>query len=266
MNILEVLDQFFEKGFLSFLTVTIVTVVGCQLLSVFCDKELQRYYERHKGRLVPNDLLSKTLKFLIWAFGAMAIARQITALRDLDTMVVGASGIAATICGIAARVTFSNYISGFFLNIHQPFRIGDDIFLKEKGIAGKVKDITFRHTIIETRVGTTVTIPNSVMDGVVIEDLSKHGYSRRLEFRVGLNTDIEKLQKIVNEVLERNSDLVSTEKQITIEDFDGGGYSISFPITAKTMNEYIDAKNKIIPELNQELKKNDITVLKSYTN
>ena len=124
MHILEELDPLFEKGFLSFLTVTIVTVVGCQLLSLACDKELKHYYERHKGRLVPNDLLSKTLKFLIWAFGVMAIGRQITAIRDLNSMVVGASGIAATICGIAARVTFSNYISGFFLNIHQPFRVG----------------------------------------------------------------------------------------------------------------------------------------------
>ena len=224
MHILEELDPLFEKGFLSFLTVTIVTVVGCQLLSLACDKELKHYYERHKGRLVPNDLLSKTLKFLIWAFGVMAIGRQITAIRDLNSMVVG--------------------------------------FLKEKGIAGKVKDITFRHTILETRVGTTVTIPNSVMDDVVIEDLSKHGYSRPLEFRVGLNTDIDRLQEIVNEVLAKNSDLVSTGKQITIENFDGSGYSISFPITAKTMNEYISAKNRIIPELNIELKKNGIEVLR----
>ena len=150
----------------------------------------------------------------------------------------------------------------FFLNIHQPFRVGDDIFLKEKGIAGTVKDITFRHTIIETRVGTTITIPNSVMDGVVIEDLSKHGYSRPLEFRVGLNTDIDKLQKIVNEVLEKNSDLVNAEKTVTIENFDGEGYTVSFPITAKTMHEYIVGKNRIIPELNMELKKNGIVVLR----
>ncbi|MBR2677717.1 MAG: mechanosensitive ion channel family protein [Solobacterium sp.] len=259
---MEILDQFFEKGFLSFLTVTIITIVGCQLLCVFCDKELKHYYERHSGRLVPNDLLSKTLKFLIWALGLMAVARQVKALRDLNAMVVGASGIAATVAGIAARLTFSNYISGFFLNIHQPFRVGDDIFLKEKGIAGTVKDITFRHTIIETRVGTTVTIPNSVMDGVVIEDLSKHGYSRPLEFRVGLNTDIEKLQEIVNEVLEKNSDLVNAEKMVTIESFDGSGYTVSFPITARTMHEYIVGKNRIIPELNMELKKNGIVVLR----
>lgn len=261
MSTLEILDRFFVKGFLSFLTVAIVTIVGGQLLCWLCDKELKHYYERHEGRIVPNDLLSKTLKFLIWAFGAMAIAHQITALRDLDTMIVGASGIAATICGIAARLTFSNYISGFFLNIHQPFRVGDDIFLKEKGIAGTVKEITFRHTTIETSVGTTVTIPNSVMDEVVIEDLTQHGYSRRLEFRVGLDTDIDKLQEIVNEVLENNSDLVNAEKMITIEKFDGNGYTISFPITAKTMQEYTVGKNRIIPALSRELKQNDITVL-----
>ncbi len=259
---MEVLDQVFEKGFLSFLTLTIVTIVGCILLCRLCDAELKHYYQRHKDRLTPNDYLSKTIRFIIWAIGAMAVFRQIKPLSELSALAVGASGIAATICGIAARITFSNYISGFFLNVHQPFRVGDDIFLKEKGIAGTVKDITFRHTIIETRVGTTVTIPNSVMDGVVIEDLSKQGYSRRLEFRVGLNSDIKKLQEIVNEILEENSDLVSTDKMITIEDFDGDGYTISFPITAKTMQEYIAAKNKIIPELNVALKENGIEVLK----
>jgi hypothetical protein len=77
-----------------------------------------------------------------------------------------------------------------------------------------------------------------------------------------LDTRIARLQEIVNEVLAKNSDLVSTGKQITIENFDGSGYSISFPITAKTMNEYISAKNRIIPELNIELKKNGIEVLR----
>lgn len=35
---MEILDQFFEKGFLSFLTVTIITIVGCQLRACFVIK------------------------------------------------------------------------------------------------------------------------------------------------------------------------------------------------------------------------------------
>ena len=68
----------------------------------------------------------------------------------------------------------NNYISGFLLSIHKPFQIGDRILICLIGqkIMGTVERITFRHTVIRTDSGSTVTVPNSVMNSTSIENLS----------------------------------------------------------------------------------------------
>ncbi|MBR5340298.1 MAG: mechanosensitive ion channel family protein [Erysipelotrichaceae bacterium] len=134
-------------------------------------------------------------------------------------------------------------------------------YLTEKGINGTVKEITFRHTCIETRTGTLITVPNTVMNDVVIEDLSSFGYTWPLEFKVSNDVDFNKLKEIINKVISENDLATNKNVEISIDAFDGKSYSISFPLSAKTMEDYSDLKNLIISELNKEFKKNKITLI-----
>jgi len=76
------------------------------------------------------------------------ILKQVKPLSSLGNTILGATSIIAIAVGIAAQTTFGNYIAGFFLAIHQPFKVGDIIFIKERGLSGIVKEINFRHTIL----------------------------------------------------------------------------------------------------------------------
>lgn len=56
--------------------------------------------------------------------------------------------------------------------MHKPFKVGKVINLEALNVKGVVKEITFRHTIIETESKSIVTIPNAIMNSIAIEDLT----------------------------------------------------------------------------------------------
>lgn len=165
------LDQLFERGFLSFLTLTAATLIACSILSLYAKRKIDHYNRRYEDRVTTNQYLNRTIRFLIWFVGITLIIKQIKPLSSLGNTVLGASSIIAVAVSMASQATFGNYIAGFFLAVHQPFRVGDVVYLQEKNVLGTVKEITFRHTIIETKDGTRLTIPNTTMNSVMIEDL-----------------------------------------------------------------------------------------------
>ena len=255
------LDQYFEKGFLQFVFLAIVSGITCYLLDRFAMKKIDRYNERFIEKGVYNEYLSKTVHSMIWFVGGLIIVRQILPLRALGDTVVGATSIIAIAVGIAAQATFGNYIAGFFLAVHHPFKVGDVIYLKEKNIAGTVKELTFRHTVIETKTGTIITIPNTVVNSVMIEDLSSFGYSRPVEFKVPLHTDLDKLHEIIADALsETGAQAEKDSFHITIDEFDGKGYSVAFPLPADNLRDYVARRTKIIPLLTKKLQENGIEV------
>ena len=255
------LDQYFEGGFLRFLFLVAVTMAVCSALDAFSRKRIDRYNQRFAAKGVNNEYLRSTVRFLIWLVGIQIIVRQIKPLQVLGNTAMGATGIIAIAVSIAAQATFSNYIAGFFLAVHHPFKVGDVIYLKEKNIAGTVKELTFRHTVLETKTGTVITIPNTVVNSVMIEDLSSFGYSRPVEFRVPLHTDLDRLHEVIAGALsEAGVSAKDDSFRITIDEFDGKGYEVAFPLPADSLKEYVERKTKIIPILTRKLQENGIDV------
>jgi small-conductance mechanosensitive channel len=263
MDIIKMLDSLFEKGFVNFICLTVVTCIICYVLSTIFIRDIEKIRKKKgaAGAKGDSQYLYSTIRVLIWTVGSIIILGQIKPLKPLGDSLLGASGILAIGISIAAQTTFGNYISGFFLAVHQPFKVGDVVYLKEKNISGTVKQITFRHTCIETKNGTLITIPNTVMNSCMIEDMSSSGYTRPLEFSVSNDTDIVKLKKIINKVLSENEMACNADADVLIDDFDGKSYKVSFPLSARTMKEHSELKNAIIPELQKAFKKNKITVI-----
>lgn len=261
MRRIKMLDRFFERGFFSFVSLTVFTLLLCNLLYTSISKYIDHRYEENKLRSKNVSFLHDTTKIIIWGAGLVIILSQIKPLKPLGDTLLGAGGILAIGTSIAAQTTFGNYISGFFLAIHQPFKVGDIVYLKEKGVSGTVKEITMRHTTIETKTGSLLTIPNTVMNTAMIEDLSDPGYTRPIEFKVANSTDLDKLNMIIKDVLSDNILAVQKDVRISVENFDGVSYTVSVPLCAGTLNDYEILRNSVIPELNKALKKHKINVI-----
>jgi small-conductance mechanosensitive channel/CRP-like cAMP-binding protein len=74
--------------------------------------------------------------------------------------VLGASAVASAVFALSLQSTLGNILGGIAIQIDGSIRVGDWIAL-ENGRQGKVRDIRWRHTAIETRDWDTIIVPNS---------------------------------------------------------------------------------------------------------
>jgi small-conductance mechanosensitive channel len=103
------------------------------------------------SRLVQTTIV--ILGFLI-AFSVVAPSFQ---AADLIKML----GIGSVAIGFAFQNILQNFLAGILLLVNEQFRLGD--LISVTGIEGNVDDIQARATVVTTKEGRKVVIPNAVL-------------------------------------------------------------------------------------------------------
>ncbi|WP_413791855.1 MULTISPECIES: mechanosensitive ion channel domain-containing protein [unclassified Pseudomonas] len=126
----------------------------------------------HTGRLL-QDLLGAVI-FLIAVIAAMAYVLDLPVKGVLAT-----SGAVAIIVGLALQSTLSDVFSGIVLNTTKPYQLDDWISID--GTEGRVTDIDWRATRLQTAQGSMAVIPNSLAAKAKVINFSRpsdvHGLS-----------------------------------------------------------------------------------------
>ncbi|QKG69606.1 mechanosensitive ion channel [Pseudomonas sp. B14-6] len=118
----------------------------------------------HTGRLL-QDLLGAVI-FLIAVIAALAYVLELPVKGVLAT-----SGALAIIVGLALQSTLSDVFSGIVLNTTKPYQLDDWISID--GTEGRVTDIDWRATRLQTSQGSMVVIPNSLAAKAKIINFSR---------------------------------------------------------------------------------------------
>ncbi|MQA57020.1 MULTISPECIES: mechanosensitive ion channel family protein [Pseudomonas] len=130
----------------------------------------------HTGRLL-QDLMG-ALIFLVAIIAALAYVLELPVKGVLAT-----SGALAIIVGLALQSTLSDLFSGIVLNTTKPYQIDDWIAID--GTEGRVLDIDWRATRLQTSQGSMVVIPNSLASKAKITNFSRpsdvHGVAVSLQ-------------------------------------------------------------------------------------
>ncbi|MFT4892913.1 MAG: small conductance mechanosensitive channel [Candidatus Nanohaloarchaea archaeon] len=132
----------------------------------------------------------------------------------------------------ALKDMISNFISGIFIMINRPFKIGDQI--EVSGEAGTVRDIRIRATEIKTYDGRQVIVPNSTLyNGTVINNTAYD--ARRFDVIVGISydDDIEKAKELAVETLEEAETVESDPEPMVLVD-ELGGSSVNIKLRGWT--------------------------------
>jgi len=101
--------------------------------------------------------LGQLLIVLIGVLVAFSIAAPSFRAGDIIKML----GIGTVAIGFAFQNILQNFLAGILLLVHQPFQLGDMISVS--GMEGKVEDIEARATVITTKDGNKVVIPNATV-------------------------------------------------------------------------------------------------------
>ena len=102
------------------------------------------------GRITQTGII--VLGFLI----AFSIVAPSFGAGDLVKML----GIGSVAIGFAFQNLLQNFLAGILLLLQEPFSLGD--FISVTGIEGTVDDIQARATVVSTKEGRKVVIPNAV--------------------------------------------------------------------------------------------------------
>jgi len=111
----------------------------------------------HQGVAI---LLARLVHTSVAVLGCLiAIAVVAPSFRTADLIKI--LGVGTVAIGFAFQNILQNFLAGILLLLQEPFRIGD--LISVTGIEGNVADIQARATVVTTKEGREVIIPNAVI-------------------------------------------------------------------------------------------------------
>ena len=145
--------------------------------------------------------LKNAVSLVIWVMAFAVIVSLIPKLKALAITLFAGAGILVAIIGFAAQQAFSNIISGIFIVISKPFRVGDMIKIgsTEYGI---VDDITLRHTVLLNFENKRIIIPNSIVSSekIINDVIEDKKVCRWVEVGISYDSDVDLASEIIQSV------------------------------------------------------------------
>lgn len=86
--------------------------------------------------------------------------------------IIATSAVVTAILALSLQATLGNILGGVALQVDKSIRVGDWVQL-ENGRQGRVREIRWRHTVIETRDWDTLIVPNATLLAATIMILGK---------------------------------------------------------------------------------------------
>jgi len=150
-------------------------------------KFLRVFISRYIGSKLPPDTRNNISKLVYYGVIAISLLSALGSSGVDLSGVLLAGGIAGIVIGFATQSLFSNIISGVFLQIDKPMKVGDPVLITGKlpDVAGVVIETTPLSTRIRMFDGTYVRLPNTEVFSSEIRNFSEAA-ARRVELTVGI--------------------------------------------------------------------------------
>jgi small-conductance mechanosensitive channel len=193
------MDNRWEQLIFALIVLTIAFVVT-RIVRYILGRFFKKAAEKLKVDPTHYNFFKNAVDFLIFLLAVIIIFRSIPAFREFGTTLLTGAGILAAIVGFASQQAFSNIVSGIFLVIFKPIRVGDRVKVGSSH-SGDVEDITLRHTIIKDFENRRIVIPNSVISNETIINSTLHDEKVCvfLEFNISFDSDIDKALQLMQQ-------------------------------------------------------------------
>lgn len=153
---------------------------------------------------IVSNLFSSFVFFLIIAIVIFTALKILNLDKALTTALAGA-GIISLALAFAFQDIAANFVSGVFISIRLPFRIGH--LIKIEDTIGTVKQITLRDTVVRTFHGQNVVVPNKkIFDSPLVNYTSSNKRCIDLKVGVSYGDELPDVKKITLNALKEIED------------------------------------------------------------
>ncbi len=172
--------------------------------------------EKKTERVIPN-VVRRFMAFIVYVLAILGIIAFV--YDQKITSLLATSGVLAMIIGLAIQINISNIFSGIIINIEHPFRVGDWIKIDPLE-EGKVVNITWRTTRIQTRDGNILSIPNSKAAEAVVMNYCYPNQDYRIKFIVHVHPkhSPDRVKKILLDALQSTEIVLKEPKPVVLLD------------------------------------------------
>jgi len=225
------------------LVILILTTIFAKLIKKTMSKK------DHLKKMDPTQykFLAHFLSGIVYFIGILLALYSIPGLRGLGTSILAGSGVLAVVIGFASQQAFSNIVSGIFIALFKPFRIGDRLRLEGKGFYGAVEDITLRHTVIRTFENKRIIIPNSVISMEIVENenIIESKVIKYFELGISYDSDVNQAIQIINEEVVKHPGFLDnrTQEEMARDEEPVKVRVIGFGDSSVNLRAYIWAEN-----------------------
>jgi len=209
--------------YINYIIVPLIVIISAFILSRVLRFFRRRYIKRVSDsmKLDPTkyNFIGNAMNFIIFIVSVIIIFYQIPELKQFGVGLFASAGILAAIVGFASQSAFSNIVSGIFIVLFKPFRVGDHIIISNNN-QGEVEDITLRHTVIKNYENRRIVIPNSIIsnDTIVNSSLEEEKTCMHVFMSISYDSDINLAMKIMQEEAMRHPNYIDNRDQEKTED------------------------------------------------
>lgn len=189
-----------------FFSKAITAIINSLLTRAMQNHAFSSDTDRKKRAETLHKLIDAIIRLAVWMVAVVMIVDEL----GINTApLLASAGVVGVAVGIGAQSFIKDFVNGIFIISENQYRVGDVVELDAgKLVSGTVEAITVRTTILRDIYGTRHHVANG---GIVIASNKTFGFSKINEaLVVDQDTDIAKLEKIINDIGEQ----LSADKEI----------------------------------------------------
>jgi len=136
---------------------------------------------------------------LIYVVGFALAIYSVPGLKTIANSMLAGAGILAVAISFASQHALSNIVSGIFMVIFKPFRVGDRLSVRT--FNGIVEDITLRHTVIRDFENKRILIPNALISDEILvnSDFVDDKICKWIDLSISYDSSIDDARRIIQE-------------------------------------------------------------------
>ena len=245
----------------------IFEIIVIVLIGFVCFTLIDIFDKKLKERLVlsKNSPLTRFVPILSNIFKGITVFFLVASFLQshgysMSSLIAG-FGITGLAVGFAAQKTIANVFGTLGILSDHSYQLGD--YIKVNNDEGTVEEINMRSTKIRSLDNSIIILPNDVVSGTVIKNVSQ-SYRRRIfeVFGVTYDTSDDKLKRAIQiiEEIAKNDNRIHDDYIVFVETLAESSINIRVQAYTKTSiyNEYLRIRSDFILEVVKKFREENI--------
>jgi len=208
------------------------------------------------------SLLQTILNAVIYIMAGLIVLSHFNISIAPILTAISVGGVAVA---LGLQETLQNIFSGVWLILAKQFRVGDFILLTTKE-QGKITDITWRYTTVQSLMGNLIVIPNKNLASSVVTNynLPEKDITIKIPIGVGYNSDLEQVERVTlevaNQVMHDMDEYSDKPPRVVFHTFGESSINFDLLIHSARFEMQLELKHRFIKALTARYRQEGIDI------